>query len=71
MKRWMKYFAIILVGISTTQEVIAIDLTQEDQERLAKGEVIVHLKAVRGMLHPKGCLGWSRTMRTSNSSCPM
>jgi hypothetical protein len=48
MKRWMKYVvAIILVGISTIQEVIAIEITQEEQERLAKGEVIVHLNWIR------------------------
>lgn len=54
----MKYVvAIILVGISTIQEVIAIDLTQEEQERLAKGEVIVHFKAVRGPIKEGTAIG--------------
>ena len=58
MKRWMKYIvAIILIGISTIQEVIAIELTQEEQERLAKGEVIVHLKAVKGPIKEGTAIG--------------
>ena len=58
MKRWMTYIvAIILIGISTIQEVIAIELTQEEQERLANGEVIVHLKAVRGPIKEGTAIG--------------
>jgi hypothetical protein len=58
MKRWVKYgIAIVLVGISTIQEVIAIELTQDEQERLAKGEVTVHLKAVRGPIKEGTAIG--------------
>lgn len=48
---------IILFGVWTTQEVIAIELTREEQERLAKGEVIVYLKSVRGPIKEGTAIG--------------
>ena len=48
---------IILFGVWIIQEVIAIELTQKEKERLAKGEVIVYLKAVRGPIKEGTAIG--------------
>jgi uncharacterized protein YndB with AHSA1/START domain len=58
MKPRGKYIvAIILIGISTIPEVAAIEFTQEERERLAKGRVIVHLKTVRGPIKEGTAIG--------------
>lgn len=58
MKRLMtSIVVIILLGLWIIQEVTAIELTQTEHERLAKGEVIVHLKAVRGPIKEGTAIG--------------
>ncbi|MCK4817764.1 hypothetical protein KA005_18485, partial [bacterium] len=58
MKRLMtSIVVIILFGLWIIQEVTAIELTQTEQERLAKGKVIVYLKAIRGPVKEGTAIG--------------
>ena len=58
MKRLMtSIVVIILLGLWIIQEVTAIELTQTEHERLAKGKVIVYLKAARGPIKEGTAIG--------------
>jgi hypothetical protein len=48
---------VILFGAWIIQEVTASELTEKEQERLAKGEVIVYLKTVRGPIKEGTAIG--------------
>jgi uncharacterized protein YndB with AHSA1/START domain len=58
MKRSLKYIvAIVLFAVPIVQKAAAIELTQNEQEQLANGEVIVYLKAVRGPIKEGTAMG--------------
>jgi len=58
MKRSLKYsVAIVLFAVPIVQKAAAIELTQNEQEQLANGEVIVYLKAVRGPIKEGTAMG--------------
>jgi len=54
----MFIIVIALFGVWTIHELMAIELSQNEQERLAKGEVIVSLKIVRGPIKEGKAIGF-------------
>jgi uncharacterized protein YndB with AHSA1/START domain len=58
MKRSMALIVVIaLFGVWATRELFSMELSQNEQESLAKGEVIVYLKTVRGPLKEGTAIG--------------